>query len=741
MEWGGHDKKSESPERAPVAASPERAQVAASRAVWKTRVGKNLMLVLAASSLLPIIVLALLSDREVAGQLENQSRIRLEQLNHSLGEGLTNRLALTANLLQLHAARIAGRPNPRATKAPDWRSDQVPPGLLELEVSSSIPPGEQKELSEADWGHLARGKPLLWRGPASGALWLGILLPESGRRAIVWGMLDPDLIFASHTRGGFARDYGACVLDGTTSPVVCEGNTPQPPVLADWASTPFLEWQEGGETWYSSATTVNLLPEYRMEPWRLVVSEARASIFAPLLTFRKRFFWISAFAGLVLLYFGTGLVRRNMEPLARLREATSHIARQDFSHRVEIHALGRDEFHDLAESFNGMARHLEQHTQLLTAGHAIDRAVLSALDRDQIVEVLLHRCGELLPSDALAIALSRPDRPGTWTLSTLEEDGGRRQEVDLCLLDVERRELAADPDLHLVEPGTGARSYLRIGELRDGMRSHHLLPILRGGQVEGLIILGFRDNIAIDEGRRLRARQLADRVAVALTNAHLVLELNQLHVGTLTALARAIDAKSPWTAGHSERVTEHAQALGAWLGLESTEVERLRRGGLLHDVGKIGTPAEILDKAGPLTEEERVIIQAHTVTGARILAPIRAYADVLDIVRHHHEHWDGTGYPDRLAGEEIPKLARVLALADVYDALTSARPYRPAMTTATAMGIIAKGSGTMFDPVFARAFADMMGHRTTIRLVPRSLGRTPIAVQPLVAPAWLTPET
>ncbi len=731
MEWGGHDKSERPKGRRTIG-----------RKVLGTRVGRNLILVLAASSLLPILVLALLSDREVSGQLKDQSRIRLEQLNHSLGEGITNRLALTANLLQLHAARIAGRPDPRGTEAPDWRSDQVPPGLLELEVSSSIPPGERKELSEADWGHLARGKPLLWRGPASGALWLGILLPGSGRRTIVWGMLDPDLIFASRAPSGFARDYGACVLDGSRSPVVCDRNTPQPPVVANSAGAAFLEWQEGGETWYSSTNTIDLLPEYRMEPWRLVVSEARASIFAPLLTFRKRFLWISIFAGVILLYLGTGLVRRNMEPLARLREATSHIARQDFSHRVEIHALGRDEFHDLAESFNGMAHHLEQHTRLLTAGHAIDRAVLSALDRDQIVEVLLHRCGELLPSDALAIALARPDRPGTWTLSALEPDSGRRQEVDLCLLDVEQRELATEADLVVVDPEGGTRSYLRFGPLRDGMASYHIVPIILAGRVQGLIVLGFRATIAIDEGRRLRARQLADRVAVALTNANLVLELGQLHVGTLTALARAIDAKSPWTAGHSERVTEHAQSLGAWLGLDAEELERLRRGGLLHDVGKIGTPAEILDKAGPLTAEERTIIQAHTVTGARILAPIRAYADVLDIVRHHHERWDGTGYPDHLAGEEIPKLARVLALADVYDALTSARPYRPAMTKATAMEIIARGSGTMFDPVFARAFAEMMGCAPTSPMSSLRLAREPSGVPAgTLTSAWLAPES
>ncbi len=732
MEWGGHDKSERPKGRRTIG-----------RKVLGTRVGRNLVLALAASSLLPIIVLALLSDREIAGQLEEQSRLRLEQLSGNIAEGITNRLALTANLLELHATRAAN-PTPHGTvPAAAWRSSQTPAGLLELEISTSTPPGEEKALSTEEWRHLERGKPLLWRGGASRQLWLGILLPRPGTRSIVWGMLDPDLIFGSpRSASAPGLEHSTCVLDRNTTPVACDTHSPRPPIMPGEGVSSFQKWEEGAETWYSSTRPLDLRPDYRMEPWRLIVSEASSTVSVPLLTFRRRFFWISIFAGVILLYFGTGLVRRNMEPLARLREATRQIAHQDFSHRVEIPALGRDEFQDLAESFNGMAHHLEQHTRLLTAGHAIDRAVLSALDRDQIVEVLLHRCGELLPSDALAIALARPDRPGTWTLSALEPDGGRRQEVDLCLLDAEQRELATEPDLIVVDPEGGTRSYLRFGPLRDGMGSYHIVPILLAGRVQGLIVLGFHAAIAIDEGRRLRARQLADRVAVALTNANLVLELGQLHVGTLTALARAIDAKSPWTAGHSERVTEHAQSLGAWLGLDAEELERLRRGGLLHDVGKIGTPAEILDKAGPLTAEERTIIQAHTVTGARILAPIRAYADVLDIVRHHHERWDGTGYPDHLTGEEIPKLARVLALADVYDALTSARPYRPAMTKATAMEIIARGSGTMFDPVFARAFAEMMGAAPAPPMSSLRLSREPTAAPAgALASAWLAPES
>jgi putative nucleotidyltransferase with HDIG domain len=180
--------------------------------------------------------------------------------------------------------------------------------------------------------------------------------------------------------------------------------------------------------------------------------------------------------------------------------------------------------------------------------------------------------------------------------------------------------------------------------------------------------------------------------------------LSEMSWGTLEALARTIDANSPWTAGHSERVTLLAIAIGRRMGLGHDEIDRLHRGGLLHDVGKIGISPVILDKPAALTPEERAIVQAHPTVGAGILEPIDAFADVIGIVRHHHERFNGQGYPDGLQGEDIPLLARVTAVADVYDALISERPYRHRWDVERARCYIAGMAGISFDPAVVRAF-------------------------------------
>lgn len=180
--------------------------------------------------------------------------------------------------------------------------------------------------------------------------------------------------------------------------------------------------------------------------------------------------------------------------------------------------------------------------------------------------------------------------------------------------------------------------------------------------------------------------------------------LREMSWSTLEALARTIDANSPWTAGHSERVTLLAIAIGRRMGLGHEEIDRLHRGGLLHDVGKIGISPVILDKPAALTPAERAIVQAHPTVGARILEPIDAFADVIGIVRHHHERFNGQGYPDGLRGEAIPLLARVTAVADVYDALVSERPYRHRWDVERARCYIAGMAGISFDPAVVRAF-------------------------------------
>ncbi len=174
-------------------------------------------------------------------------------------------------------------------------------------------------------------------------------------------------------------------------------------------------------------------------------------------------------------------------------------------------------------------------------------------------------------------------------------------------------------------------------------------------------------------------------------------ELHAFSEGAMLALARTIDANSPWTAGHSERVTSGALEIGRRLALDAESLDQLRRGGLLHDIGKIAVPAAILDKPGPLTEAERSVIQSHPTVGAEIILPIAAFGDIIPLIRYHHELLDGSGYPEGLSGEAIPELVRILTVADIFDALTSDRPYRRGFTPQKALTMLRDGAGRRFD--------------------------------------------
>ena len=191
---------------------------------------------------------------------------------------------------------------------------------------------------------------------------------------------------------------------------------------------------------------------------------------------------------------------------------------------------------------------------------------------------------------------------------------------------------------------------------------------------------------------------MADQVAVALANSQLMDELNRLNWGTIKALARAVDAKSSWTAGHSERVAAMAVSIGTTMQLPPAELEDLKRAGLLHDIGKLGVPVAVLDKPGKLTAEEYRMVQRHSSLGASILQPIKAFADIITMVRHHHENFDGSGYPDGLAGSDIELGARILAVADVFDALKSDRPYRRGLPLENVIDFMGKQSQRQFDP-------------------------------------------
>lgn len=196
----------------------------------------------------------------------------------------------------------------------------------------------------------------------------------------------------------------------------------------------------------------------------------------------------------------------------------------------------------------------------------------------------------------------------------------------------------------------------------------------------------------------LRARLRVGRRIVGLQTSETV----------VYSFARAVDAKSPYTRGHSDRVTRYAVALADRLGLPPTEIDVVRRGGLMHDIGKICIPDAILNKPGPLTPDEYEVVRRHPMQGVQMVAPLESVQDTIPIIRHHHERMDGRGYPDGLEGEGIPLFARVVAVADVYDALRSDRPYRAGMPLERCLAVLkADAAGGGLDGRLVRPFCEL----------------------------------
>jgi ribonuclease P protein subunit RPR2 len=181
-------------------------------------------------------------------------------------------------------------------------------------------------------------------------------------------------------------------------------------------------------------------------------------------------------------------------------------------------------------------------------------------------------------------------------------------------------------------------------------------------------------------------------------------ELQRSYTATVSALSNAVEARDAYTGRHAERVSAYGMELARVVGLPLEDMPRLEFGFLLHDIGKVAVPDAILYKPEALTEEERALMEQHPLIGAEIVGRVEFLSGAVDVVRSHHERWDGTGYPDGLAGEAIPLVARVFAVADVLDALTTNRPYRPASSLTVAREMITAESGTQFDPRVIEAF-------------------------------------
>ncbi|MHC4662779.1 MAG: HD domain-containing phosphohydrolase [Planctomycetota bacterium] len=243
----------------------------------------------------------------------------------------------------------------------------------------------------------------------------------------------------------------------------------------------------------------------------------------------------------------------------------------------------------------------------------------------------------------------------------------------------------------------------------NNIRSVMCVPVETRDEILGVIYV---DTVSFSGAFKESDLELLTAVGkqagIAIRRAKLIDDLGQLFYGTITTLIATIEAKDQYTRGHSERVTHYAMMLGEELALDREKLKILKLASLLHDIGKIGIPEAILNKPSSLTEEEFDTIRAHPSVGANIIKNMARLDEVHDIVLSHHERWDGGGYPRRLTGDDVPLLARILAIADSYDAMTSKRPYRDGLPSDKVLGEFDYGRGTQFDEALVEIFIKMI---------------------------------
>ncbi|OGP18790.1 MAG: hypothetical protein A2054_05555 [Deltaproteobacteria bacterium GWA2_55_10] len=343
----------------------------------------------------------------------------------------------------------------------------------------------------------------------------------------------------------------------------------------------------------------------------------------------------------------------------------------------------------------------------------IDKSILSTLESKEILEIAARMVSRVVPCDRATVALV--DR----------EKGGFIYEAGFGI-SIEKGSLVEFSETTTTEllktgrpqfvPDLSECDRLPFEEslFKQGFLSHLRVPLAVRREVIGVLSVGAKRKAAFTSDDLSVIEKLAYQIGVALENARLVSDLGELFLGTVRTLSEAIDAKSPWTKGHSDRVTKYAMDIGRRMGFTEEELNVLELAGRLHDIGKLGTYEAILDKPGKLTEEEFNMIKKHPQKGADILAPIRQLQRIVPAIRHHHENFDGSGYPEGLKGGDIPLMARILAVADTVDAMSADRPYRQGKPLEAIVAELKRCSGTQFDPDVVEAFLDTVERDGTV---------------------------
>lgn len=334
--------------------------------------------------------------------------------------------------------------------------------------------------------------------------------------------------------------------------------------------------------------------------------------------------------------------------------------------------------------------------------YKVSEAIAASLSLDEVVSTLSESALSEVRSDLVMTWLA--DGEGNFALrslnySSLLEEGEELGELDPAKV-VER--LGLGP---IIEHGARARELFQTHPSRQ-VSSLIIVPLKMRDRLLGFVsTVSLTASRRFDEGQRKLLSIIASRAAAAIENARLYEDLQATFQQTIQSLARTIDKMDRYTSGHSERVARYAVNLAKWLGLDEAQIEIVRHSALMHDIGKIGCVMN-LNKAGKLTQSEYEVFKRHPAYGREILDPIKFLGPVIPGVHLHHERWDGRGYPLGLAGKDIPLIARIISVADTYDAMTSDRAYRRALPHEVTVSEIERCSGTQFDPDIAATFTE-----------------------------------
>jgi len=361
----------------------------------------------------------------------------------------------------------------------------------------------------------------------------------------------------------------------------------------------------------------------------------------------------------------------------------------------------------------------------ISALRSIDLAIASGLDLNLLLSMLLEQVTTLMHIDAAAILLFSPE---TNVLKFASGTGFRTDILQYTRLKLGEgcagkvaleRKMLNIPDLARNRMGF-ERSPLFASE---GFVVYYGVPLIAKGRVLGVLEAFHRSALSPDADWLDFLNMISGQAAIAIDNAVMFRELQRSNVelgvaynATIDAWSRTLDLRDRETEGHTRRVTELTLRLAGRLEIPESDLVHIRRGAILHDIGKVAIPDQILFKPGPLSIEEWDVMRQHPQIAVELLAPIDYLSSALEIPHWHHEKWDGSGYPDHLHGDQIPLPARIFALADVYDSLTSDRPYRTAWSKTDALNYIESQSGKHFDPNIVPEFLNLIrnnGHRPT----------------------------